>query len=89
MARTSSSESSRASVTRLAPEALRQSHAIGAGDAHLRAGVEFQIGRDLARQLDDAEILHDHGVGAGFGDGGEGARGFGSSCSKTSVLKVT
>ena len=32
-------------------QALRQPDAVGAGDAHLRAGVDFELGRDLPRQL--------------------------------------
>ena len=76
MARISSSDSSRASVTRLDAEALRQSHALGAGDAHLRAAVDLQVGRDLPRHAHDADILHDDRVGAGLGDRRQRARGF-------------
>ena len=57
-------------------EALREADAIGAGDAHLRAAVDFEIGRDLLRHAHDADILHDDGVGAGLGDVGERARRF-------------
>ena len=48
MARISSSDSSRASTTRLAPRLCAQPHALRAGDAHLRAAVNFEVGRDLA-----------------------------------------
>ena len=89
MARTSASDNSRASVTRLTPKLLRQPHAVGVGDAHLRAGVDLQIRRDPARHPDHADVLHDDRVGAGLGDCGERPRGFGNSWSKTRVLNVT
>ena len=38
--------------------------------------MEFHAGGDFARQAHDGEILHDHAVGTGFGDGGDGAGGF-------------
>ena len=49
-------------------EPLREPHAFGAGDAHLRAAVDFQIRRDLARQRDSRPVLHDDRVGPGLGD---------------------
>ena len=75
MARISSSESSRASVTRLAPRLCARADAVGAGDAHLRAAVDLELGRDLLRQFEDAEVLHDDGVGPGFGDSRQRAGG--------------
>jgi hypothetical protein len=69
---------------------LRQRDALGAGDAHLRAAVDRPGGAICVRQLGDAHILHDDGVGARRGDRGQGLRGASSSSwSKTSVLKVT
>ena len=76
MARTSASDSSRASVTRLDAEALRQAHAIGAGHAHLRAAVDLQVGRDLLRHAHHADILNDERVRARLGDLGQRARRF-------------
>ena len=57
-------------------EALRQAHAIGAGDAHLRAAVDFQVGRDLLRHAHHAHVLHDQGVRARLGNLRQRARGF-------------
>ena len=57
-------------------QALRQPDAIGAGDAHLRAGVNFEPGRDLANQLQNTDILHDDRVGSSLGDGRQHARSF-------------
>ena len=65
-----------------------ESDAFGAGDAGLGGGVELEIGGDLAGEAEDAQVLHDEGVDAGFGNGGNGAGGFGELCSKTRVLKV-
>ena len=56
-------------------EPLREGDALGAGDAHLRAAVKLDVGRDLARQRCHARVLHDQRVGAGFGDGGERTHG--------------
>ncbi len=64
MARTWSSESSRANVTRLAPRLCARAHPVDAGDAHLRAGVNLERGGDLPHQFQDADVLHDHGVRA-------------------------
>lgn len=50
--------------------------AFGAGDAGLGGGVELEIGGDLAGEAEDAQVLHDEGVDAGFGNGGDGAGGF-------------
>ena len=58
-------------------ELLRQVDALGAGDAHLRAAVDLEIGRDLPGKLRDGQVLHDDGVGAGFGDGAQEPGGFG------------
>ena len=55
-------------------ETLREADAIGAGDAHLRAAVDFEAGRDLPREFHDAKVLDDDGIGASLGDGCEGAR---------------
>ena len=44
---------------------LGQGHAFGAGDRHLRGGVQGKIGRDRADQPRRAEILHDGRVNAG------------------------
>ena len=57
-------------------EALREPDAIGAGDTHLRAAVDFQVGRDLLRHADDAGVLHDDRVGSRLGDFGQRARRF-------------
>ena len=75
MARTSSSESSRARVTRLHAElcASRTPSALV-----MLICVLAWISRSgaMARQLSDADVLHDDGVGAGFGDRGQRARRF-------------
>ncbi len=51
---------------------LRQSHALGAGDAHLRRAVHLQVRRNLPGQLGNAHVLHDDGVDAGGGNGRQG-----------------
>ena len=58
------------------PKLLRQVDAFGAGQAHLRAAVDGQVGGDLPRQLGHGHVLHDDAVGAGGGDVGQSAHGF-------------
>ena len=58
----------------IGPEALREPHAFGIGDAHLRAGVQFHIRRNLAQQSQNPEILDDHRVRARFDNRRAGAR---------------
>ena len=76
MARTSSSESSRASVTRLDAQALRPG-ATPSALVTLICVLPWIVspGAISRASLRDAHILHDHGVRAGFGDGRQGARG--------------
>ena len=50
-------------------KALRQRHPFGTGDAHLRAAVEFDIGQNAARQLGNADVLHNQRVDARAADG--------------------
>ena len=57
--------------------ALGQLDALGIGNAHLRAAVELDSRRDLARQTQHAVILHDQGIGARFGNFRNRPRGFG------------
>ena len=64
-------------MTRLGPLGQRELDAFRAGDAGLRGGVKFQIGRDLVRQFEHADVLHDECVDTGFRNGTENARGFG------------
>ena len=61
-------ESSRASTTREMPEPRGHRHALGAGDRHLRRGVEFEVRRDRADQPRRADILHDGRIDAGRHD---------------------
>ena len=58
-------------------EALGKAHAIGIGDAHLSAAVNFEVWGDLFCKRTDAEVLHDDGVCASSCDGFDGfSRGF-------------
>ena len=56
---------------------MGQGDALGAGDAHLGAAVDFQVGGDAAGDLGHGHVLDDDGVGPGGGDAGQGAAGFG------------
>ena len=51
MAAMSSSDSSRARMTRVAPSDARELDAGGVGARHLRRGVDGQLGRDRAHEL--------------------------------------
>ncbi len=58
-------------------EVARHADSFGAGDAHLRAAVDFEIRGDFTGQLHDSEILHDDSVSARFGDGRQALGGGG------------
>ena len=61
----------------MSAHASARSDAIGVGDAHLGAGVKFEIrARSGARACRMPTILHDERVGAGFGDRGDALRSF-------------
>ena len=45
-------------------ELRERPHALEAADRHLRARVERQVGHRLMGDTRDAEVLHEHGVGA-------------------------
>jgi hypothetical protein len=55
----------------------REQDALGIRDTHLRAGVQFQTGRDRTGKPEDADILDDEGVNATFCRGCNNPRGFG------------
>ncbi|OQB92401.1 MAG: hypothetical protein BWX86_01839 [Verrucomicrobia bacterium ADurb.Bin122] len=52
-------------------------HAGGAGDRHLRGGVDREIGRERADEAGDADVLHDGGIDSGGDDGAQVALGVG------------
>ena len=85
----SASESSRASVTRVAPRLLRQPHAVGVGHAHLRAGVDLQIRRDRRASLAMPKSCTMMASAPASAMLASARAASASSWSNTSVLKVT
>ena len=53
------------------PELLRDTGSLGAGDGHLRRGVERELRADRAGEPQRAQILHEDGVGSRAGNGRE------------------
>ena len=49
-------------------ELLGRANAFAAGERHLRRSVDRQVGTDRAQQPDEAEVLHEHGIDARFGE---------------------
>ena len=89
MARTSARNSSSEGHAAHA-KAQCEANTIGASDTHLRAAVNFEIRRNLARQLHDTDVLHDDRIGSGLRTIPARARvASPSSWSKTNVLNVT
>ena len=69
--RISARESSRARTARLDAEAPDKLDAAGFGEGHLGGGVDGQGWAEAGGEPGDAQVLDDHGVGAGRGNGGE------------------
>ena len=47
---------------------LGDADALAAGERHLRRGVNRQVRADRANQPHQTQVLHEHGIDAGFGD---------------------
>ena len=77
MSWTSSKVSSRARTTRVKPELAQRLGAGAVVDGQLRAGVQFQLGKVLADDVIDAQVLNDEGIDADVGEGGERLDQFG------------
>ena len=62
---------------KVAAEFARKLHTTGAGDGHLRRGMNREVGREPADQPANADILHDGRVHSGGDDGAQILLGLG------------
>ena len=51
---------------------LGHADALGAGERHLRRGVNRQVGADRANQPHEPQVLHEHGIDARRGQPHDG-----------------